>query len=94
MTAPNTLFEVEDELEKIEISAICDLAVTVRGSIAYEMAMFGKPVLLAGRSVSSDLGFTHVAHSVAEKRAVRQPGEGVEMREALEITCPSVGLRL
>jgi hypothetical protein len=60
------IFFLDDELDKIEIFAICDLTVTVRGSIAYEMALFGKPVLLAGRSASSDMGFTHVAHTAAE----------------------------
>ena len=60
------IFFVEDELEKVEVFALTDLAVTVRGSIAYEMSTFGKPALLAGRSVLSDLGFCHVARSEAE----------------------------
>jgi hypothetical protein len=64
------IFFLDDELEKVEVFAVCDLTVTIRGSIAYEMSVYGKPVLLAGRSPYSDLGFCHVAHSADEYRAL------------------------
>lgn len=62
---PNIYF-LEDELQKMELYSVCDLAVTVRGSISYEMSLFGKPALLAGRSVLSDLGFCHVADTAEQ----------------------------
>lgn len=57
---------LEDELHRTEIFAVCDLAVSVRGSITYEMSIFGRPVLLAGRSINSDLGFCYVANNEEE----------------------------
>jgi hypothetical protein len=57
---------LDDELQRMELFSLCDLAVTVRGSITYEMAVFGKPALLAGRSGLSDLGFCFVANSASE----------------------------
>lgn len=60
------IFFLDDELEKVEVFAVCDLAITVRGSITYEMSVYGKPVVLAGRSIFSDLGFAHVAHNTEE----------------------------
>jgi hypothetical protein len=60
------IYFLEDELQKMEVFAVCDLAVTVRGSIAYEMSVFGRPALAAGRSVRSDLGFCHVANNAQE----------------------------
>ncbi|WP_445492858.1 hypothetical protein [Rhodopseudomonas sp. RCAM05734] len=60
------IFFLENELQKMELYSVCDLAVTVRGSISYEMSVFGKPSLLAGRSVLSDLGFCHVANTAEE----------------------------
>jgi hypothetical protein len=52
---------IDNELSKPEIYALGDLFLTVRGSIALQIALYGKPVLVAGRSPYSDLGFCHRA---------------------------------
>lgn len=66
----NNIFFLEEELHRTEVFAVCDLAVTVRGSIAHEMSIFGRPVLLAGRSINSDLGFCYVANNEEEYRSL------------------------
>ncbi len=61
-------------LSKDEYFSACDLAVTVRGTAAWELARFGIPVIGAGRSWYERAGFVHVPHSVqAYEQLLRRP---------------------
>jgi hypothetical protein len=52
---------IADDLTKAELFAVTSLALTVRGSLGYDFAAAGVPVILSGRSRMSDIGFASVA---------------------------------
>ena len=61
-------------LSKDEYFSACDLAVTVRGTAAWELARFGIPVIAAGRSWYERAGFVHAPVSVeAYEQLLRRP---------------------
>lgn len=55
---------IADDLTKAELFAVTSLALTVRGSLGYDFAAAGVPVILSGRSRMSDIGFASVADDV------------------------------
>ncbi len=61
--APNIRF-IDDELTKTEVFEICDVGLTIRGSLGFELAAAGIPVILAGRSRMSDIGFAFIADDI------------------------------
>jgi hypothetical protein len=63
LTGIDHIRAVGDELTREELFAVTDLAVTVRGSLGYDMPAQGIPCLLAGHSSYSELGFCSVADS-------------------------------
>jgi hypothetical protein len=52
---------IADGLTKAELFAVTSLALTVRGSLGYDFAAAGVPVILSGRSRMSDIGFASIA---------------------------------
>jgi hypothetical protein len=64
--APNVRFSPARTLDKNVLWSLCDLGITVRGSISNELPCYGVPVVLAGESEMSRCGFGRVAHDEEE----------------------------
>lgn len=55
---------IADDLTKAELFAVTSLALTIRGSLGFDIAAAGVPVILSGRSRMSDIGFASVADDI------------------------------
>ncbi len=55
---------ITDDLTKAELFAVTSLALTIRGSLGFDFAAAGVPVILSGRSRMSDIGFASVADDI------------------------------
>jgi hypothetical protein len=55
---------IADGLTKRELFAVSSLALTIRGSLGFEFAAKGIPVIMSGRSRMSDIGFASIADDV------------------------------
>ena len=56
---------VHEDLTRAELFAVCDCAITIRGSLGYDMAAAGVPVIAAGESNYSALDIAIVPKTVA-----------------------------
>lgn len=61
---------VRDEFTKSELFTLMQAAITIRGSLGFEVAAAGIPSVLAGRSRISEIGFGRVAHSLEHYKAL------------------------
>jgi hypothetical protein len=55
---------IVDDLTKAELFEVTSLALTIRGSLGFDLAAAGVPVILSGRSRMSDIGFASVADDI------------------------------
>ena len=73
---------IADDLTKAELFAVTSLALTVRGSLGFDFAAAGVPVVLSGRSRMSDIGFASVAEDIDGYFALlRKPLEELAMTQ-------------
>ena len=92
---------VGDELSKAELFTVTSLALTVRGSLGFDFAAAGTPVILSGRSAMSDIGFASVADDSESYFALlRKPLEELAItqeqieRARLYIMCSRLVMRV
>jgi len=64
MVAADHIRAVGEELTREELFAATDLAITIRGSLGYDLPAHGVPCLLAGCAPYSELGFCIVADTL------------------------------
>ena len=65
-----SIVPAEEEISPMDFFQLIDGAVTVYGTPGLEVALMGKPVILAGESHYGDKGFTYDAPSVNEYRTL------------------------
>ena len=63
LSTERLIVDADNEFDTYELIEACEAAVTLTSQAGLEAAMMGKPVIVAGRSFYSNLGFTHDALS-------------------------------
>ncbi|SFU02872.1 hypothetical protein SAMN05444141_106427 [Pseudovibrio denitrificans] len=81
----NIAFSRAREFDKSMLWSICDLAITVRGSISNELPSYGFPIIQAGHSEMSHCGFSRVALTKEHYREMLEAGPFVVTEEEVKL---------